>query len=292
MTERPTDRTDAPTARRLSGEQLGRLLAPQAVTAAKAWTLPLQELRAHWTPTSPDWERVFPGLIALLGIQSLLWPAWTAACGQTERVLYSRPAGAGKASDALWRFDYQPVASQVAWSLVGGPGLTDWAPTRSILTHRDVRVTLASLDAAGKVIVTNSGGRLLAPLVGGMISGEARLDLPLVECEAVQAQVSDWRASVAAITEPLQSAATVLAAVCAADRIDIADALNDSFACLAWNLWATLAEELQLATSAGSTTGGLRALFSKRGPDPYKGILLLHGDHYALWQELCATRIA
>lgn len=272
---------------RLPLTQLQELLAPRADAAARALAPALRDLRARLAPTMADWDRVFPGLVAVIGLQGLLWPAWTAAGGQPSPLPYTRP----EAGDVgLWRFDFRPAAPQAAWSLAGGPGLADWAPAHAALTHRDVRNTLASLDAGGKVVVFNSGGRLLAPLVGGVISGETRLGLPCVDCATVNQQLSEWRNAFAALTGTVGPIVADLVTAADAAGADRATALSDGFACFVWPLWAALASELSLTGDATARPGGLRGLFARRGPEPYKGILLLHGDHYALWQELSVDR--
>lgn len=273
-------------------EQLTQCLNDDGIAVAEAWQPALAALAAKHGDRISDWERVWPGLIALIGFQSVLWPLWTCATRRSDEqapMTYAVPPV--EQSQPVWRFAYQSVVGRVAWALAGGPGLGEFDRAQAILRQREVAQTLASLDERGKVVVYGTASLQLVPLLGRRLSREADIGLPICDCENVAAMLPDWREGVA----PLRSALAR-----AADRFEEwrrgedfgtpkqadEEAIRLGYACLAWHVWRALQDRGCFRAGAPERQRGFGLFGRKRVPAPFSGVLLLRGDHYELWRKV------
>lgn len=275
--------------------ELMELLRADGVSVAQAWQPTLAALAAEHGDRVPDWERVFPGSIALVGFQSILWPLWVstfADAGVRAPMIYAPPKA--EPGQPVWRFAYQSVADHVAWALVGGPGLVEFARVQAILQQRDVVQTMASLDERGKVVLYGSAPLQLLPLLGRRLSGEADIGLPICDCEEIATMLSDWRAGVEPLRPVLARAVERLAQWrhgegARTPELSGEEALRLGYACLAWQVWCALQDAGCFRAGASERPKGFGLLKRKREPAPFSGVLLLRGDHYELWR--CAKKL-
>lgn len=272
--------------------ELMELLRDDGTSVAQAWQPTLGALAAEHGERVPDWGRVFPGLIALVGFQSILWPLWVSTVAATsERAPMTYTAPTAEPGQPVWRFAYQSVADHVAWALAGGPGLVEFARAQAILQQRDVVQTLASLDERGKVVLYGSASLQLLPLLGRRLSGEADIGLPICDCQEIATMLPDWRDGVEPLRPVLARAADRLAQWRQGERtgapgLSDEEGLRLGYACLAWHVWRALQDAGCFRAGASERPKGFGLLKRQREPAPFNGVLLLRGDHWELWRKV------
>jgi hypothetical protein len=283
----------------LSG-QATTILQETAEAMAKTWQPSLDELSERWRQGNADWQRVFPGLVALVGLKTLLWPRWIDLAlaqlpsdsqqdlGISPDDLYC-PSSADEGQDQ-WHTCFHGVNGQAAWLAVHAPGLTHWENLLQTLLHKDVLKTLGTLDARGKVIPTGSGSERLRPLTGKSLSGgEDTLGLPICDCDVVVRSLPDWLTGVSPLIPLMSHAMGALRkaepSLSDQDWVALAQA---AFGRLAWHIWQNLLDTGCIQTGRPAKQSFLAKLFTPFTPPPFAGVMILWGDHFLLWQKLKA----
>lgn len=256
---------------------------------AQAWREPLTSLAAKWQPQVSDWERVFPGLFALIGLQGLTWPLWVDSLGRgsgPRAYDYTDPADAD--ADELLHLSYGPAGGNVGWVAIAGPGTLGRDQLFTIMSSHDVMQVLSSLDSNNRVLMAGRGVTQLVPLIGRPRYGDQPVLLPVIECETVAAMLSDWQLPPEAATALAESAEAV-------KQAGGSEEPQVPYTRMAWSLWRELGA-LGLVPSdgarkeSGSAKPIIGRLFARSEAVPFRGVVLLRGDHFGLWQQVKNTR--
>lgn len=278
--------------------QLDSELARCGEALAKAWGEPLTALAKRWQGQVADWNRVFPGLIATVGMQSLLWPRFISLAGRDAS--YAAPADT--AGPQVFRFAYGAVDGSIGWVAVGLPALADWVRIRPVFEERDVRISLSTLTADNQIFLSGRAPGSLGFLVGRTYPGTQPAGLPVCECDAIVPMLPDWQASLQPAMPALAEAATAFRAArgvggiagAAAPGGDDSDAgaITIAFGRVAWHAWQRLLDDGVIQLTGGPAVANkslLGRLFGARELAPFRGALLLRGDHWALWERIKET---
>lgn len=288
-------------------DTLTQVLKDDGSAVAVTWQPTLAALVVKYGERVPDWERIYPGLIALIGFQSMLWPLWVNAARRA--VAHTRECSPGAAGHAdewapmiytapkaepgqpIWRFAYHSVSDRVAWALAHGPGLVEFDSTLAILQHRDVLQTLSSLDERGRVVCYGLAPLQLLPLLGKRPVGEVEIELPICDCATIEAMLPDWRDGVEPLKPVLARAAGRLtewrqAESAARSALTDEDVIRLGYACLAWHVWRELQDRGCFQARPPERPKGFGLFGRKRERGSFMGVLLLRGDHWELWQKV------
>ncbi|MGE5561588.1 MAG: hypothetical protein ACM3XN_11175 [Chloroflexota bacterium] len=265
---------------------------------AVAWRAPLEALSQRWQSEAADWERIFPGLVAAIGLQSLVWPRWVSLARAAEAAGTAGAPGATGVGAAyveppagadVLRFAFGPASGSVAWIAVAAPGTEDWQRIRAAFADRDVLLSLATLTEQDKIVFGGRATGLLAPLIGRTLPGDQPVGLPVCDCQAIERMLPDWQASVEALEPTLAEAAAHLRHNSGGVGDSSSDALATTYGQLAWGAWQALLDAGVIRLTGGRAVAGKSLLGRLLGPrelPPFRGAMLLRGDHWALWQAI------
>ena len=229
-----------------------------------------------------DSAGVFPGLVAFMGIQNVLWPEWLRLCAmhgvdvQPKDKAYTLQDD--NFHDYSWYTLFLSYSPSTALALTGGLAWPSSTQMSVALRAADVQYSLATMESDGKMLLSGTAREKLTSS-GISVSGRDELNIPGITCEALQALWPVWQE----MTAPVFPAFDAFVEQCHSDALFT---VRYTFAQLADALWREMVADLLFEQHIAKPKTFMQKIGLARTPRLYQGVLLIQGDYENLWETM------